>query len=323
MQCWFWNIDVSALDYFTQEIEAGRLRQGWGYEPDLDLRKIRTKWEQDPKQLLPREQEAWVRCNPMILRMHKGDLVVVKNVPGREFLTIVEVTGDYEFDLESIGDYGHILPVQNPKRFHKRSSAIKAPFIRALTRERNPIRVTHEHHFTVESLYRMQDSPELTKPLGFKERLEACKKDLIETLKQSIHHRLEPRDVELLVQEMMVKDGLNTNYTAGAGEMGADVVSEVDFGYGLKSFLLAIQVKKSSGTYSTLEGIKQIETAFEQRGANAGLLVTTADELGEGLSSYVKELKKTSNVQVLYGEELHDRLLEVIAKRGSSSAEED
>src|ERR1700691_158064 len=46
MNCWFWNIDIERQDYFRDELNQGRLRQGWGYSNDLDLRRIKTKIDQ-------------------------------------------------------------------------------------------------------------------------------------------------------------------------------------------------------------------------------------------------------------------------------------
>lgn len=45
MECWFWNIDRPMQSYFRSELDHGRLRQGWGYDQKLDLRKIKAKIE--------------------------------------------------------------------------------------------------------------------------------------------------------------------------------------------------------------------------------------------------------------------------------------
>ena len=118
--------------------------------------------------------------------------------------------------------------------------------------------------------------------------------------------------MELLILKMMTSGGLASDYTAGSGEKGADVESTVQTGYGL-DFKLAIQVKKSEGTYSDPQGVDQIERAFKERGADAGLLVTTGDSLGGDLTKRIDDLKSQGRrVAALFGEELYDRLLGVI-----------
>ncbi len=114
MECWFWNIDPSAQDYFSSELDKGTLRQGWGYDERLKLSKLKTKTD-DHIAFDDEEQRAWDRCNTMLLYIKEGDLIVVKNVPTREQFTIVEVKGSYDYNIEDIGDYGHILPVKLKK----------------------------------------------------------------------------------------------------------------------------------------------------------------------------------------------------------------
>ncbi|HWO35398.1 MAG TPA: hypothetical protein VNO32_41920, partial [Candidatus Acidoferrum sp.] len=61
MECWFWNIDRPMQSYFRSELEQSRLRQGWGYNQKLDLRKIRAKID-TPKPLDEDEQGTWSHC---------------------------------------------------------------------------------------------------------------------------------------------------------------------------------------------------------------------------------------------------------------------
>ncbi len=137
---------------------------------------------------------------------------------------------------------------------------------------------------------------------------------MIDQLKKSVNKYLEPRDVELLILEMMTNGGLESDYTAGSGEKGADVESTIRIGYGLKDFKLAIQVKKSAGTYGDPRGVEQIKQALEDRNADAGLLVTTGDNLSADLINLIENMKSEGKrVAALYGQELYERLLEAIA----------
>lgn len=314
MECWFWNIDKDSMDFFSSELDSGQLRQGWGGLYDLDLTKIKAKMDKGAP-LTEQEEETWVRCYPMLI-IKEGDLIAVKNVPSNEFFTLVRVIGRYKFDINpTVGDYGHILPVEKINVFHRRSTYVDAPFIRALNREQNPIRVTHKHRQSLEELALLEVPAEKAKVASqFEDRKEKCRKDLIAQLKKSVNKHLEPSDVELLILDMMTNGGLASDYTAGSGEKGADLISTIKIGFGLKDFKLAIQVKKSEGTYGDQRGIDQIRRALEERNADAGLLVTTGDNLSDELVKMIEDIKSTGvRVEALYGEQLYERLLEAVA----------
>jgi hypothetical protein len=128
MRCWLWNIDNRHQEFFAKELRAGRLRQGWGYEPRLDLRKLKQKVDSD-KELDDAERKCWKGCSPMLQSITEGDLVVVKKVPSWEKFTIARINGPYTFAVDpQLGDFGHILPVTGPREYHKLSARVPAPF---------------------------------------------------------------------------------------------------------------------------------------------------------------------------------------------------
>ncbi len=53
---WIWNISNDNQKFFADELKAGKLRQGWGYEDRLDLRLIANK--NSSKQALDEEETA-------------------------------------------------------------------------------------------------------------------------------------------------------------------------------------------------------------------------------------------------------------------------
>lgn len=312
MECWFWNIDLSAQDYFWSELEKGTLRQGWGYDDRLDLRKLRSKMDNSVT-LDDEEQRAWDRCNTMVLYIKESDLVVVKNVPTRYQFTIVEVKGTYDYKIEDIGDYGHILPVKVVNTFHKYSKVVPSPFISALNREQNPIRVTYKHSQTVRELATIApSSEEKDKPEQFKDKVINWRESLLPHLTESLRNSLTASETERLILEMLRRDGLDVLWSAGAYEQGADILCDVQLGYGLMS-KIAIQVKMHWGEDYDTTGIEQLEKAFEVHSVQAGLLVSMAEKLGDNVLARIEQAQRKYNIRVLYGEELYDRLLELIA----------
>ena len=109
---WASRIDESARDYFWSELQAGRLRQGWGYAPEQDLRKV---MEKPSEEWSPTERET-VRQRHMLGKddgWQIGDIILVPKVPERGMFALAEVTGPYRFEIDpDRGDYGHIREVK-------------------------------------------------------------------------------------------------------------------------------------------------------------------------------------------------------------------
>lgn len=322
MNCWFWNIDRSSLQYLSDELQQSRLRQGWGYEERLDLRMLHKK-VQAMQKLDEAEQQAWDRCHAMLNYIKVGDLIVVKNIPTPEHFTLVRVTGNYEFSIDSpFGDYGHILPIETLNEFLKISSLVSAPFANALNREQYPIRITYKHQQAVRDLESIPTtSKEKNKPEPLKEKMTKWRERLIPHLKEELQKDLSPKETERLIGVMLRKNILGEiQWSAGPNERGADFLGEVPLGYGFMS-KLAIQVKMHWGTDHDSTGIEQLVQAFEVHGIQAGLLVTTADQLGDQLKQRLEEAEKKYNIRILYGNELFGYLLEVIADPSADSSQ--
>lgn len=314
MNCWFWNIDSDVQPFFAEELVAGRLRQGWGYEDDLDLIKLKAKVDSHTE-LSEKEQEAYNRCADMLVRISVGDLIVVKNIPNREGFTIVKVAeGGYQFQRDpSLGDYGHILPVAGHKRFSKYSSVVPAPFRSALNKARSPIIVTYKHKEAVEHLYATTASEdELSTPENREQKLLGVRQALIQALKTSLAKELDAALAEYLVLNLMRQRGLESTWTAGPSECGADVLSTLYSGFGIES-RMAVQVKFHPGEDNDLSGLDQLERASVAHGADALLLVSFADTLGERVKARLAKLKQTHNIGVIYGVDLYEALLSLIA----------
>lgn len=314
MNCWFWNIDLSEQPYFNKELQEHRLRQGWGYDGKLDLRKLSVKVASKTP-LDEQEQEAWSRCWYMLSEIKVGDLVVVKNVPDRDKFTIVRVTGPYDFTLDKGEDYEHVLPVEIVGVYHKQSEFVPTTLVNALHRERNPIRVTYKHKQAVCDLASKAANTtpeERAKPEQFKGKVAKWQSSLLPHLKDALKAKLSPPETERLILEMLKREGMGVVWTAGPGEQGADLLVDPQIGFGIP-YKLAIQVKMHWGQDNDQTGINQLEQAFVAHGVQAGLLITVADTLGPDLTKRIEESRKKYNIQVIYGEDLFGRLLELIA----------
>jgi hypothetical protein len=107
--------------FVRAELLKGRLRQGWGYAPEQDLRRVRKRIEAVGwGKLTGEEQGAWghkkmlgaASANPddaMLI----GDIALVPNVPEDGVFTLCRITGGYDYAIDPVmHDFGHMLPVK-------------------------------------------------------------------------------------------------------------------------------------------------------------------------------------------------------------------
>jgi len=109
--------DKARPHLIMQELRSGRLRQGWGYQANQDLRIVLTASQSG--QSLDSDQAAARRNLPMlghdVNAMQRGDIVLLPNLPDPGTFSLCQLTGSYRFeiyDVDDVCDYGHTLPVE-------------------------------------------------------------------------------------------------------------------------------------------------------------------------------------------------------------------
>jgi hypothetical protein len=107
--------------YILRELQAGRLRQGWGRRPEEDLHVIaEARAARRPLDNL--QKQTW-RGNRRLLPTQRdavqiGDLIVCPHLPKYGQWTIVRAAGRYRYSIDDgrnfagKPDFGHILPVE-------------------------------------------------------------------------------------------------------------------------------------------------------------------------------------------------------------------
>ena len=129
---WVSRIDKKNIDFFRDELDQCRLRQGWGWEETQNLRKMTF-------------DGGASRNKRMFEEVKRDDIVLVPHLPDSGQVTIAKVEEDwicgYKFDLprvghsdgsigtipdKEIGDYGHCFPARKICTFHPKANVVSA-----------------------------------------------------------------------------------------------------------------------------------------------------------------------------------------------------
>jgi hypothetical protein len=160
---WCYRVDTSKIKFFTNELNEGRLRQGWGWDEAQDLRNFKL-------------DEGAGRNRPMFNKVKKGDVLLIPQVPNWGEVALVEATQDwnkgYVFEIDpTLGDYGHIFPAKYLKKFSRNNENVTGNLRSTL---KNPSRFWNINHYAddVELLLSSQVT-ELSKRQDHNSRLES------------------------------------------------------------------------------------------------------------------------------------------------------
>ncbi len=134
---WCYRIDTNRIEFFMDELNNGRLRQGWGWDKKQDLRNFQM-------------DEGAGRNRAMFNRVKKGDIILIPQLPDWGKVAIVEVPEDwsegYEFSIDDrYGDYGHIFPAKYLKSFTRNNEKVTGNLRSTL---KNPSRFWSINHYS-------------------------------------------------------------------------------------------------------------------------------------------------------------------------------
>lgn len=106
---WGYRINAKQIEFFRRELEQGRLRQGWGWLEGQNLKNLTVN-------------EGAKKNLPILLKVKKGDILLIPHLPAWGEVAVVEATEDfdsgYQFEIaKENGDFGHIFPAKFLKSF--------------------------------------------------------------------------------------------------------------------------------------------------------------------------------------------------------------
>ena len=301
---WFQRTSRKFVKMLSEELEAGRLRQGWGYLPEQDLRTIRAA-----KKPLSDHQKACWRGNRRMLPnepdgVKPGDYIITPNLPSVGRWSIVRVTGGYRYEIHpDVCDFGHILKVElinRPMPINPRSAAVGAALRRTAKARNRMWNVDHLANEVLTLVDAVRRGDDVSRPEDTNDKLGGIRKIAVTAIEKELRSKFQGGEFEKPVKTLLERiygEG-NVETHAGPKEHGADFICSSTDGLGIEH-KLAVQVKMWHGTADWQEPLNQIRRAYENHeDIGAGVVLTMARDFSEDFKKSKELLAKDLSIPI-------------------------
>lgn len=312
-QYWCFRIDTwQSPDFYDDQLKKhGRLRQGWGWSDDQDLRKI--------VEPVPKDQKPNLK---MFNDVRKGDIILVPRIPEWRFVTIARAMEDwnvgYRFEIDDkLGDFGHCFPAEYDTHFDRHDDDVRGD-LRTTLRCRSRFWNANHCKDSIEQLLGRPPN-ELTSPQPKNARFNDTVRSVLgDNRKQIEDDLLKALSGQFQSDEWeeALKTGLEALFptykaevTGGRGEEkhGTDILLTMP-GL-LEDYGIAIQVKdwqgKAGNIKSAIDQIEKADEAWKEfRIVDKIIILTEANELPPEAEAEVNK----KGITILYSEDLKQLL---------------
>ncbi|HPZ74779.1 MAG TPA: hypothetical protein PK894_07605 [Defluviitoga sp.] len=314
---WCYRIDTNRIKFFMDELNNGRLRQGWGWDERQNLREIKM--------------DKGARRNlPMFNKVKKGDILLIPQLPTWGEIAVVEATDDwssgYQFNIDkTFNDYGHIFPAKFIKRFTRNNENVSGNLRSTL---KNPSRFWNINHYS-DDVERLLNVPqdELIKKQDIQSRLTSVIGDVFNNVfdEQKFTNELYKKLIKQFTREeweFALVNGLKELFpfyqierVGGKEEKnhGTDILIKLPSLLDNYEYAIAIQVKDYEGTVgqSVIDQINKADNYWESE--NLKLIEKWVIITKSSKDVNTELLNNNSNVKIIFADELKD-LFNRIAK---------
>ena len=299
------------------ELNNGKLRQGWGWDEKQDLRNFKM-------------DKGAGRNRSMFNKVKKGDILLVPYLPNWGQVAIVEATEDwsagYRFEIDKeFGDYGHIFPAKFIKSFTRNNENVTGNLRSTL---KNPSRFWNINHYA-DDIERLLNIPqeELVQKQDYYSRLTSIVGDVFNDVfdEQSFTNKLYNKFIEQFTREeweFALVNGLKELFpfyqierVGGKEEKkhGTDILIKLPSLLTGYEYAIAIQVKDYEGIVgrSVIDQINKADDYWESENLKLiekWLIITKASK-----DVNIELTEEDSNVKIIFAGELKE-LLSRIAK---------
>lgn len=291
--------EQSHREFIRKELDSGRLRQGWGYLADQDLRTIQSILDDKSKgwaTLSEDQRNAWRHWRMLGEGLHDdgagmrvGDIVLVPNMPDDRYFSLYRITGPYQYSIDQAtitqgfgphcaGDFGHFREVEplTPGGVANINNLVSSE-LRSSLRCRSRLWWLGAHQGSIEAIIAAAAShpEELRKEtdhvrraernvnLIFRENLDQLAGKIAEPLRSNIR----AAEWEPVLRQALLPLLRDVNVVAigGAGEKGADLEIHFPNPFDWQNpWIVAVQVKDFDGTVPAYVA-DQLEEAIQAR----------------------------------------------------------
>ena len=308
---WVVRTDKGKTDYISSELAAGRLRQGWGWSDDQDLRLLARR-RADGEPMAEHQLNAW-RGNRRLLSsepdaVQQGDVLVLPHLPRHGVWSLALVSGEYrwepptEINTHGFADYGHVLPVDlltSAERpidpYEQHVAAGLRQTMRNLSRMWNIDALGGE----VESLLQVVRSGAPPVPAAANRLpyvLTSAEKAAWSEIIRQFHGSEFERPCILLL-ESLYGEG-NVEHTGGSSERGADAICTFTDPLGLVH-RLAVQIKMWSWDADWIRPLEQIRQAYDAYdGITGGVILSTSERVTDRFETQRAQLEADLRIPV-------------------------
>ncbi len=336
-QYWAIRTDKDCVGDLYEELKQGRLRQGWGYKPEQDLREVVPRMNEEWDQLTPEQQDVY-RHRKMYQWQGKGvrigDYILVPRMPSLGRFTLVQVTGEYRYEIFRTGDHGHVLPVEllTPDGVAHYNKHVDSGIRRTMRAQSRMWSIDGYADSIDKIVQAAQQGENILDESDAAARLKVAVESALEQARNELVRQLGPKldeqfraaeweDVIIKALEQLYPGAMaEVRHTGGSGEQGIDIVLRITNHFAAGSvevtdWMMLIQVKDYQGTmYGTgaIEQLRQGLNAYGQEGKTIALVVmTNAEQADEECVKAAKKLEKETDVPVFLV--FRDELLRLIA----------
>lgn len=311
-----------------EELGFGRARIGWSYQDKLDLRLIRDKISQG--QSLDGDEQDAKRCLGFLSRPKRNDYLIYPHQPQRNWFSVVNVTGEYDYSTEKDGivtragsDFRSFRPCSlvTPEPIHMQDEIVPSQLRHRLGRPGRFSEIYDTRSFftflkDLSDAGHRQDGSNRAK---WRRIHTALRKELPDLLYMEFNRADLSRR---FCSELFERMGYTANIQEGPGEAGSDIVAtvgdlllpdEVEFRIGVQVFSSTGPVEESY----LLSKLKQLVQGWEDNSLNYGVLLTTGrctDAAKAALLKHNQNEQHSQNgqkklVRLIDGDELADLVL--------------
>lgn len=257
--------------------------------------------------------------NRLLLEIRPGDWIVHINMPEYGKCVAVQAAGEYQFDVgltcpDGRTDFNNVIP-NRPEtivEFDRRDPNVVPSINLGPMKRIQRVYQVGDFLFSLENL-RQNKYGGVALADRASVHLQDRVKGMLSEITKAIHEMNKSKEFERFLQKVFssVPGAKATpNGFGWRSDHGADLLVEFAspvFGIGLTSSL-AVQAKSYEGDHFDLKGVDQIVEGVRKYGADAGLLITTANRT-QRLEDYIQTKSEELDIYLIAGPEVAEFVL--------------